>query len=127
MARRFLIILLLLGFAFIGTISLLLQGSLPQYEGTVGLTGLSMPVEVERDAQGSVTLRAQNRVDLARALGFVHAQERFFEMDLMRRSAAGELAELFGEAALPADRQARGHRMRARATASPPSPRIIGE
>lgn len=117
MARRFLIILLLLSFAFIGTISLLLQGSLPQYEGTVGLTGLSRPVEVERDAQGSVTLRAQNRVDLARALGFVHAQERFFEMDLMRRNAAGELAELFGEAALPADRQARGHRMRARATA----------
>ena len=50
------------------------------------------------------------------ALGYVHAQERFFEMDLMRRQAAGELAELFGSAALPADRETRKHRMRSRAS-----------
>ena len=52
------------------------------------------------------------------ALGYVHAQERFFEMDLMRRRAAGELAELFGSAALPADRETRKHRMRSRAVAA---------
>jgi penicillin amidase len=91
------------------------RASLPQYDGMAGLPALDAPVTVERDALGSVTLRAQSRRDLARALGYVHAQERFFEMDLMRRKAAGELAELFGAAALPADRETRVHRMRARA------------
>ena len=78
---------------------------------------LAAPVTIERDALGSVTLRAQDRLDLASALGYVHAQERFFEMDLMRRRAAGELAELFGIAAVPADRIARKYRMRARTIA----------
>lgn len=96
---------------------LLLQGSLPQYDGKVHVPGLSAAAVIERDVLGSVTIHAQNRLDLARALGYVHAQERFFEMDLMRRSAAGELAELFGAGALPADRKARRHRMRARAKA----------
>ena len=91
------------------------RGSLPQYEGTVNAAGLTAPVTVERDALGSVTVRGQDRHDLVWALGYVHAQERFFEMDLMRRKAAGELAELFGPAALPADRKARAHRMRVRA------------
>ncbi len=95
-----------------------LSGSLPQYKGTVDAAGLTAPVTVERDALGSVTVRAQDRHDMVWALGYVHAQERFFEMDLMRRRAAGELAELVGAAALPADRKARVHRMRARALAT---------
>ena len=109
--------LLILTLLLIGTAWLVLRGSLPRYDGTVDMTALTAPVTVERDALGSVTLRAQDRHDLVRALGYVHAQERFFEMDLMRRRAAGELAELFGPAALPADRKARMHRMRARASA----------
>lgn len=96
---------------------LLLRSSLPQYHGEARLSGLASPVTIERDMLGSVTLRAQNRLDLAYALGYVHAQERFFEMDLMRRRAAGELAELFGSAAVPADRNARKYRMRARTSA----------
>ena len=63
-------------------------------------------------------MRAGSRSDAAWALGYVHAQERYFEMDLLRRRAAGELAELFGSAALPADRKARMHRMRARMQAA---------
>lgn len=110
----FLILVLLL----ICGIWLVLRGSLPQYSETVDMTGLIAPVTVERDALGSVTIRAQDHHDVVRALGYVHAQERFFEMDLMRRSAAGELAELFGATALPADRKARPHRMRARASAT---------
>jgi penicillin amidase len=55
-----------------------------------------------------------------RALGYVHAQERFFEMDLMRRSPSGELAELFGPAALDIDKQMRVHRLRARVHAQLP-------
>jgi hypothetical protein len=58
------------------------------------LAGLSAPVTVERDALGIPTIRGETRLDVARATGFVHAQERFFQMDLLRRTAAGELAEL---------------------------------
>ena len=96
---------------------LALRGSLPAYDGKFAFAALSAPVTAERDALGTVTLHAGNRRDLTFALGYVHAQERFFEMDLLRRRAAGELAELFGAVALPADRVARAHRMRARAQA----------
>lgn len=63
----------------------LLRASLPQYDGEAPLFGLSSPVFIDRDALGSVTFRGKNRLDLALAMGYVHAQERFFEMDLMRR------------------------------------------
>ncbi len=92
----------------------LLRGSLPQLDGDLALPGLSAPVSIERDALGVVTVQAANEADMARALGYVHAQERFFEMDLMRRSAAGELSELFGAKALPMDKRMRVHRLRAR-------------
>ncbi len=113
----FLLAFLVIALLLTGTGWLVLRGSLPRYEGTVEVSGLAAPVTVERDVLGSATLRAQDRHDLVWALGYVHAQERFFEMDLMRRKAAGELAELFGSAALPVDRSARKHRMRARASA----------
>jgi len=93
---------------------LLLRGSLPQLEGEKQLSGLTAPVTIERDAKGTVTINADNDLDMARALGFVHAQERFFEMDLMRRRAAGELAELFGKTALEHDIKMRKHRLRSR-------------
>jgi penicillin amidase len=93
----------------------LLRGSLATLDGTVALPGLSAPVEVERDALGVVTIHAANETDAMRALGYVHAQERFFEMDLMRRLAAGELAELFGPIAVETDKKHRVHRFRARA------------
>ncbi len=92
----------------------LLRGSLPQLDGELALPGLSAPVSIERDALGVLSIEAANETDMARALGYVHAQERFFEMDLMRRSAAGELSELFGAKALPLDRRMRVHRLRAR-------------
>ena len=89
--------------------------SLPDIDGERPLAGLSAPVTVERDALGVPTITGVSRVDVARALGFVHAQERFFQMDLSRRRAAGELAELLGPGALPTDRASRLHRFRARA------------
>jgi penicillin amidase len=97
---------------------LALRGSLPRYDGRIESASLSAAVDVERDALGTVTIRAQNRHDVSFAIGYVHAQERFFEMDLLRRRSAGELAELFGAAALPIDRTTRAHRMRARAEAA---------
>ena len=93
----------------------LLRGSLPALDGELALTGLSAPVGIERDALGTVTVDAANQIDAARALGFVHAQERYFEMDLFRRSAAGELSAVFGKVALERDRTQRVHRMRMRA------------
>ncbi len=86
--------------------------SLPTVDGSLPLTGLSAPVTVARDGLGIPTITAQSRVDLARAVGFVHAQERFFQMDLQRRQPAGELSALVGAAALSADRAARLHRFR---------------
>jgi len=94
-----------------------LRGSLATLEGEQHLPGLSGPVKIERDAQGVVTIDAANEADAMRALGYVHAQERYFEMDLMRRVAAGELSELFGPAAVDTDKQNRVHRLRARVDA----------
>ena len=94
-----------------------LRGSLPRLDGELELVTLSAPVTVQRDALGVVTIDAANEVDAMHALGYVHAQERYFEMDLMRRTAAGELAELFGPRAIESDRKHRVHRMRARANA----------
>jgi penicillin amidase len=94
----------------------LITGSLPTLDGEVGVSGLSAAVTIERDALGVPTIHGSDRVDVARGLGFVHAQERFFQMDLLRRQGAGELSELFGPATLPADRRARVHRFRANAS-----------
>jgi penicillin G amidase len=96
----------------------LLTGSRARLDGTLALPGLSAPVNISRDRLGVATLEAGNRRDLAYALGFLHAQERFFEMDLMRRNAAGELAQLVGSAALDLDLNHRRHRFRARAQAA---------
>ncbi len=93
---------------------LAMRGSLPTLDGDIKLTALSAPVSVTRDAQGTVAITAKAPLDAARALGYVHGQERFFEMDLTRRSAAGELSALLGAATLPMDKDKRRHRMRAR-------------
>jgi penicillin amidase len=89
-----------------------MRASLPRLDGELKLTGLSAPVTVERDALGVPTIRAASRPDAARALGFLHAQDRFFQMDLMRRSAAGELSALFGPIAVDVDKLHRVHRFR---------------
>ena len=106
---RTLLLLLLLAAAaiFFG-----LQASKPQLEGELALSGLSAPVSLQRDAQGSVTILGDNRLDLARATGFAHGQDRYFQMDLSRRDAAGELSELFGPAALAHDIARRAHELR---------------
>lgn len=81
--------------------------SLPTLDGTLPAPGLHGSVEIARDAQGVPTLTGATRNDIAYATGFVHAQERFFQMDLLRRSAAGTLAELLGPSVLRVDRERR--------------------
>lgn len=115
--RRLLITGVLIACLLIITAGFLLRGSLPQYDGEIVVAELSAPVSIDRDALGSVTFKGQNRLDLAMAMGYVHAQERFFEMDLMRRQAAGELAELLGTGLVTHDRRVRQFRMRSRAAA----------
>lgn len=87
-------------------------GSLPALDGEIPVAGLSAPVTIERDSYGVPTITGNNRLDVARATGFVHGQDRFFQMDLLRRSTAGELAELFGAVAVNLDEQRRRHRLR---------------
>jgi penicillin amidase len=89
-----------------------LQASLPHLDGTRQLQGLSAEVSVARDALGIPTIRGRTREDVARATGFVHGQDRFFQMDLSRRRAAGELAALVGRRAVPFDEDIRIHRFR---------------
>ncbi len=89
-----------------------ITASLPNLDGTILVVGLTAPVTVERDDLGVPTITGSSRLDVARATGFVHAQDRFFQMDLLRRKAAGELAALVGPAALQVDRDVRRHRFR---------------
>ncbi len=95
---------------------LLLERSLPALDGTLVVEGLAGNVTIQRDSQGVPTITATNRADLAFATGFVHGQDRYFQMDLTRRQAAGELSQVFGKAAIDLDRRMRVHRFRHRAT-----------
>ena len=88
------------------------RASLPQLEGTAAISGLSAPVSIERDGLGVPTIRGASRVDVSRALGWLHGQERFFQIDALRRVAAGEISELVGKRALPRDRAMRMHGFR---------------
>jgi penicillin amidase len=83
------------------------RAALPVVDGTVRLPGLQGTVTVRRDAHGVPHVRAVSLPDLMRAQGYVTAQDRLWQMDVLRRRALGELAEAFGEALLPADREMR--------------------
>lgn len=110
--RWFLLSPLLIVSVLAGTILGMLRGSLPRLDGELQLPGLENAAVVSRDTLGTPTVQATSRVDVARVTGFLHAQDRFFQMDLLRRTGAGELAELLGPAALSADRHLRVHRFR---------------
>jgi penicillin amidase len=80
-----------------------LTASLPRRTGEAPLPGLTAPLSVALDSRAVGTVRGESFLDVVRGQGYLHAQERFFQMDLLRRSSAGELAELFGERALAND------------------------
>src|SRR6266550_8224386 len=96
--------------AFLGALTwayFLAHSALPQLDGTVLLRGLSTQVTVTRDAQGVPTIEASTLPDLFFAQGYVTAQDRLWKMDIMRRFAAGELAEILGDDLLKHDREQR--------------------
>ena len=81
----------------------MLRLSLPNLTGEQGLSGLERPVAVAYDEHGIPTIQATSRRDAYRALGYVTARDRLFQMDVFRRSASGRLAEIFGQDALELD------------------------
>ena len=81
-----------------------IRRSFPQIDGEVRLNGLNAGVQVIRDQYGVPHIYAENRDDLFRAQGYVHAQERFWQMDFWRHTGKGELSELFGKSQLETDR-----------------------
>ena len=80
---------------------------LPQVDGRVSLQGLKAEVTVDRDAWGVPHIKAKSLADLAEAQGYIVAQDRLWQMDLLRRVARGQLSEILGPATLPIDRRFR--------------------
>jgi penicillin amidase len=112
------IIFLLLAIAAgVTTVSLRrsMQAALPQLDGSIRVAGLAAPVSVTRDAQGVPAIRAASLDDLLFAQGYVTAQDRLWQMDVLRRHAAGELAEVLGPGLIEHDRRQRILQMRAAA------------
>jgi penicillin G amidase len=100
-------LLLLLPILAAGGFYVYLRTSLPQVAGMLLVPGLHHNVTIARDADGVPQIAAVDDDDVAFGLGFVHAQDRLFQMDLMRRLGAGRLAEIFGPQAVPIDREMR--------------------
>jgi penicillin G amidase len=129
--RWILVSVLVLALAAFGAAWWMLDRSLPPIDGTLAGQALTTEATIERDARGIPVITARSRADLAFATGFAHAQDRFFQMDLSRRFAAGELAELFGEAALDQDIRVRRFAFRAVARrvieAAPAEERAVAE
>ena len=101
------------------------HSALPQLDGRLQISGLSAPVTVTRDRQGVPTIDAASLEDLFFAQGYVTAQDRLWQMDLMRRFGSGELSEILGEDTLKLDREQRilGLRAAAKKSIAMASPR----
>ncbi|MBL6455175.1 penicillin acylase family protein [Belnapia sp. T6] len=112
-------------------ITALLAWTLPPSQGSVRLAGLGAPVAIGFDGRGIPRIAARDERDAAMALGWLHARDRMFQMELMRRGAAGRLSELVGASALRLDRFTRtlglARRARADLDAQPPETRAVLE
>ena len=92
-----LMVVIVLGAGFVFE---LLMASLPKEDGEISLPGLGAAAMVHSDALGIPSIIAENREDAFRLLGFLHARDRLFQMELMRRKSTGRLAEIFGSKAV---------------------------
>ena len=84
-----------------------LRGSLPDLDGKRSVAGISAPIEIIRDRAGVPHIVAQSRNDAFYGLGYTHAQDRLWQMEVNRRIGAGRLSELMGETTLQLDRNMR--------------------
>jgi penicillin G amidase len=105
--RWTLLVVIVLPVALGSGVYLWLRTSLPQTAGTITLAGPSAEIRITRDAAGVPHIAAASDRDAAFALGFLHAGDRLFQMDMMRRLGAGRLSEVLGEATFVTDRQMR--------------------
>ena len=94
-----------------------LRMSLPALDGNSATYHVNAPTELSRDELGQAVIKANDIYDAAYALGFAHAQDRFFQMDLQRRAASGSLSQWVGDIALDIDKKARFHQFEKRAKA----------
>jgi len=115
--KRLLLIVVVLALGGTAIVYGVLTLSLPTLDGKGRSDAVTQPVKVARDTLGQAVITAATRHDAAYGLGYAHGQDRFFQMDLLRRNAAGELSELFGEAALGLDKKMRFHQLRKRSQA----------
>ncbi|MEX5542077.1 penicillin acylase family protein [Pseudomonas poae] len=113
--KRSLIVLALLIVAVMAGVGGYVYSKQPTRQGTVTLANLQGSVIVRYDERGVPHIRAGNEADLYRALGYVQAQDRLFQMEMMRRLARGELAEVLGPKLLETDKLFRSLRIRERA------------
>src|SRR5260370_41325131 len=113
-----LLFLVLLAAGALAYASFMARSALPQLDGTLRVKGLSAPVKVTRDAHGVPAIEAANLDDLFLAQGYVTAQDRLWQMDIMRRFASGELSEILGQDTLKIDREQRILGLRAAAKKS---------
>ncbi|NIS82632.1 MAG: penicillin acylase family protein [Anaerolineales bacterium] len=109
--RRFapiiIVVLLLLIVAFVVAAFIIIRQPFPETEGVIQLSGLEAPVEIYRDSFGIPHIYASSAHDLFMAQGFVHAQDRFWQMEFWRRIGTGRLSELLGRSTLDDDRYIR--------------------
>ncbi|MBQ4799947.1 penicillin acylase family protein [Pseudoalteromonas sp. MMG006] len=115
--KRLLLLIVILALASTAVIYGVLTLSLPTLDGKGQSNHVSDNVKISRDSLGQAVINANNRNDAAYGLGYAHGQDRFFQMDLLRRNAAGELSELFGKAAIGLDKKMRFHQLRKRSRA----------
>ncbi len=115
--KRLLLVVVVLALAGTAIVYGVLTLSLPTLDGKGRSDAVTQPVKVARDTLGQAVITAATRHEAAYGLGYAHGQDRFFQMDLLRRNAAGELSELFGKAALALDKKMRFHQLRKRSQA----------
>src|SRR5437879_4382168 len=102
--RKTMLVIVLLAMAAAAGGYVYLRRSLPQVNGTVAVAGLSAPIDIIRDADAIPHIFAATKADALFGLGYVHAQDRLWQMELQRRIGFGRLSQVFGAATLPQDR-----------------------
>ncbi|WP_428485521.1 penicillin acylase family protein [Rhodopila sp.] len=111
------VVVLLLAALVVGAIWLTIPGAIPWASRTARIPGLTGPVGITFDADMVPRIQATSELDAATALGFLHARDRLFQMELMRRAASGRLSEIAGPATLRIDRMMRTLGLRRHAVA----------
>ena len=120
MKRSFKIVLILLLLSIVALVVggiWYVRGKQPQRDGEIALDHLQAPVSVRYDERGVPHIKAGNQADMYRALGYVHAQDRLFQMEMLRRLSRGELAEVLGPRLIDTDKLFRSLRIREHAAA----------